>query len=241
MYHYSTRSEAVKTIIKSLDLTRSLSIASIVIGEYGTGKRTLVRHLFPDLPVADGRDQDAVESLLHQTDSAIITAYDKLPNPDRIDLENKRIIAIADRTTPSPAFDETFAFIYTMPPLRERPEDIELYTQLFTREASETLMCSQEITLDTDRLDIRRNLLSLRASIYREIVVRTGDRASIEEGLYHYFRATLPHEADYRSLLTLFERPLIRAGLDHFGSQLKLAEALGINRNTLRKKIHEHF
>jgi len=40
--------------------------------------------------------------------------------------------------------------------------------------------------------------------------------------------------------IKIFEKPLIEAGLKKYGSQFKLSNALGINRNTLRKKIHEH-
>ncbi|TNF45412.1 MAG: Fis family transcriptional regulator, partial [Epsilonproteobacteria bacterium] len=43
-----------------------------------------------------------------------------------------------------------------------------------------------------------------------------------------------------REHLGLYEKPLIEAGLKKFGSQLQLSQVLGINRNTLRKKIHEH-
>ncbi len=45
----------------------------------------------------------------------------------------------------------------------------------------------------------------------------------------------------YKRELELFEKALIVAGLEKYGSQLKLAQALGINRNTLRKKINEYF
>jgi DNA-binding protein Fis len=38
----------------------------------------------------------------------------------------------------------------------------------------------------------------------------------------------------------LYEVPLIRAGIKRFKSQLQLADKLGLNRNTLRKKIADH-
>jgi DNA-binding protein Fis len=45
---------------------------------------------------------------------------------------------------------------------------------------------------------------------------------------------------DYRDFLHLYEVPLIRAGMKRFKSQLQLSERLGLNRNTLRKKIAEN-
>jgi len=241
MHNYATRSEAVQKIIKSLNLTRTLYVSSILIGEPYTGKRTLVRTLFPEIPHADGRDQNAVEKLLVESDALVIEHYEKLPNPDRLDFENKHIIAIADYISNSRALDETFAFIYTLPPLRERPEDIRLYTQLYQEEAYETLQITTPVSLEKHHLDLRENLRSLRASIYREILLQSSDKKALERGLYHYFSETLSTESDYHRLLGLFEKPLIEAGLKVYGSQLRLAEALGINRNTLRKKIHEHF
>ena len=45
---------------------------------------------------------------------------------------------------------------------------------------------------------------------------------------------------DYRNFLHLYEVPLIRAGMKKFKSQLQLSDRLGLNRNTLRKKIAEN-
>jgi len=238
MQHLTSRSETVQKIIKSLNLTRPLYVSSILIGEPYTGKRTLIRELFPDLPVADGRDQEAVESLLLEADALIIEHYESMPNTDRLDFDQKHVIAIADYAGNSRALDETFAFIYTMPPLRERPEDIALYTEVYTQEAREALMVEEEVTLEKSRLDISRNLRSLRASIYREILLQTAQESDLERALYHHFAQALATQADYHKNLGLFEKPLLEAGLHLYGSQLRLAEALGINRNTLRKKIH---
>jgi len=62
----------------------------------------------------------------------------------------------------------------------------------------------------------------------------------IESVLYSYLLKHLDGNDSYREHLGLYEKPLIEAGLKKFGSQLQLSQVLGINRNTLRKKIHEH-
>ena len=55
-------------------------------------------------------------------------------------------------------------------------------------------------------------------------------------------RAALAAEEDelYRVVIERVERPMIEAVLEHTGgNQIKAAGLLGINRNTLRKKISE--
>jgi two-component system nitrogen regulation response regulator GlnG len=51
---------------------------------------------------------------------------------------------------------------------------------------------------------------------------------------------SLPSSGVYARLLPLVEKPLIETTLEvTAGNQLKAAKILGINRNTLRKKIKE--
>ncbi|MEZ5691619.1 MAG: helix-turn-helix domain-containing protein [Rickettsiales bacterium] len=72
----------------------------------------------------------------------------------------------------------------------------------------------------------------------------SGLEKSIEEHLRNYFLShrgdELPPSGLYYRVLPLFERPLIEMTLrETAGNQLKAAQVLGINRNTLRKKIVE--
>jgi len=55
-----------------------------------------------------------------------------------------------------------------------------------------------------------------------------------------YLFDKLGSNSDYRNFLYLYEVPLIKAGLNKFNSQLKLSDKLGLNRNTLRKKIADN-
>lgn len=68
-------------------------------------------------------------------------------------------------------------------------------------------------------------------------------QGSVEAHLRDYFRAhegDLPAPGLYGRFLTIVEKPLIALTLRATGgNQLRAAELLGINRNTLRKKIGE--
>ena len=56
----------------------------------------------------------------------------------------------------------------------------------------------------------------------------------------NYLSDKLGSNSDYRNFLYLYETPLIKVGLKKFKSQLQLADKLGLNRNTLRKKIADN-
>lgn len=67
---------------------------------------------------------------------------------------------------------------------------------------------------------------------------------NVQEHLRNYFAAheedSLPPTGLYHRILPLVEKPLIEMTLKATGgNQLKASHVLGINRNTLRKKIIE--
>jgi len=65
----------------------------------------------------------------------------------------------------------------------------------------------------------------------------------IRDSLEAYFkdlRGVEPH-AMYEMMMNVVERPLLDVVMQHAdGNQSKAAEWLGINRNTLRRKLVEH-
>lgn len=235
-----TRNATVEQIERSLELTHKLQVASILWGEPHTGKRTLVHKLFPDLPFVSGGDEKALLATLEREHALVITEFEAVRHPSELDFQNKRIIAIADRTIEPTLLDEKFAFIYRMPPLSERPEDLEALTRHFGEEARRKLMLPEGVAPREAFLDLSENLRSLRASICRDMLLQALSPEELERALEHHFDTDLEGNNAYRENLGLLERPLLRAGLRKYGSQLKLAEALGINRNTLRKKLHEY-
>ena len=235
-----SRNPIVRQIEESLKLTRNLFVSTLLMGEPHTGKRSLVRQIFPHLTRADGRDRKQLEQLLEREQELIIEHFDAIHAPEKLDLEGKRIIAIADSIRQNERDDRIFAFIYRMPPLRERPEDLEALTKHFLERARELLQTETEIEPKELFPDLGENFLTFRSSIYREVLLRDLSEEELERGLYHSLLHHMEGNNAYREKLGIFERPLLRAGLKRYGSQLKLAEALGINRNTLRKKLHEY-
>jgi DNA-binding NtrC family response regulator len=241
METFFSTSDKVQHIIKSFNLTKTLFVSSIIIGEAHTGKKSLARYLFPKAPIVSGCDQKEVEEALENNDELIITNFEKLSNQNALDFTNKRIIATADYLGNADLIDELFAFIYTMPSLQERPEDINYLKDLFIKEASSTLMIDKDsIESDEIPLNLTKNSKTLKRSVYLHVMKHNMNRQDIESVLYTYLFKHLDGNDGYREHLGLYEKPLIEAGLKKFGSQLQLSQVLGINRNTLRKKIHEH-
>jgi len=71
----------------------------------------------------------------------------------------------------------------------------------------------------------------------------SGLSATVEQHLRDYFAAHesgLPSSGLYDRILREIERPLLSVALSECrGNQLRTAELLGLNRNTLRKKIRD--
>jgi DNA-binding protein Fis len=237
--HFDSQSMQVQNIIKGFNLTKSLYVSTVLIGEPHTGKKTLVRYLFPTIVFVDGEDQKQVEAMLKEREELVIINFEKLSNIESLDFDNKRVIAIADYIGNERTIDNLFAFIYKMPSLRARNEDILLLANKFAKEAKSNLMTDAHIVLDPAKFDLSSNIHSLRRSVYQQVYSHTCSSREIHDILYHYLYHALGSDNDYKAYLPLYEEPLIRAGLQKFGSQLKLASILGINRNTLRKKIYE--
>ena len=241
MEQFFTKSEPVQNIIKGFNLTKTLFVSSIIIGDAHIGKKTLARYLFPHAPLVSGKEQKEVEAALQEYDEIIITDFEKLSNQESLDFDNKRIIATANYIGNYQTIDKLFAFIYTMPSLKERPEDSAYLRDIFIKEAQSTLMLEDRVfAVDEIHINLNNNSKTLKKSIYQHLINHSMDENNIEEAIYHYLLNHLEGSNGYKEHLGLYEKPLIKAGLKKYGSQLQLSQVLGINRNTLRKKIHEH-
>jgi two-component system nitrogen regulation response regulator GlnG len=156
----------------------------------------------------------------------------------------------------------------TLPPLRERPDDIPQLMDFFLQRAQDELgVAARGFTAEAVALLKRYpwpgNVRELENTIQRGALLSpdqmltpadfpaltgSNDReegdSSLEALIAHKLRTSLTqvdvNELDnlYEMVLFQMERPLINIVLEKTrGNQVRTAEILGINRNTLRKKI----
>ncbi len=155
-----------------------------------------------------------------------------------------------------------------LPPLRDRVEDIDALAEYFTQRYSGELSQGPVALADTalERLrsyDWPGNVRELENSIKRALVLGSSSVLTVEDfdflgseatasapdgaGLQELVREqtqdslAAPAPSDvYHQIMERIERPLLETVLQHTGgNQLRAAALLGINRNTLRKKIVE--
>ncbi|GGB98400.1 nitrogen assimilation regulatory protein [Novosphingobium endophyticum] len=156
-----------------------------------------------------------------------------------------------------------------MPPLRDRPEDIDALARHFLQHAVNEGLPRRQLTQEaTDllrRQPWRGNVRELKNFIYRLALLAredaidaesvlpllASDRQGLEGGgraggdiagaISQWLSDERPASGTiYATAMAAFERPLFAAVLAQTGgNQLRAAQALGINRNTLRKRLSE--
>ncbi len=152
-----------------------------------------------------------------------------------------------------------------LPPLRERREDIDVLSQHFMAQAAEDGLPSRQLAEDAiamlEARNWRGNVRELRNVIYRLALMAredlidaasladiigvekapgaAGEQSGFAGALDQWLSENNPRSgAIYHAALAAFEKPLIEHALEETGgNQLRASKLLGINRNTLRKRI----
>lgn len=242
---FIARSPAAKEALKSANLLKSLNTSALIEGPLGAGKLTLARYI---LPYGVGIGDDDIETLSYspEMDNGIIVKdFHKLTQYGKLESWLKehpvRMIATAAEPLSDSILDTFFSIRVYLPSLKERQEDVQPLAKKFLKEAQGILGIGMEKEIKPDRLilDLKDNCHSLRRSIFFTFLMDNIGENEIMIMMENYLMKHIGGNNDYRDHLYLYEAPLIRAGMKQFKSQLQLAEKLGLNRNTLRKKIND--
>jgi DNA-binding NtrC family response regulator len=242
--NFITASNASSKAFKTASLLKTLTVNALIMGEDGVGKKSLATYILPDASVIDASNFEELLQALESANEIIITNIDTSPNIKRlVDLLNGlniRVIASSKHALNYEAIDELFSVQFDIPPLTERLEDVEPLVKKFSYEASLLFGENDKFNLKNFKPNLSKNANSLRRQVMVNYLLQDIDDNELMDIMENYLFPKLGSNSDYRNFLHLYEAPIINAGLKKFKSQLQLANKLGLNRNTLRKKIADN-
>ena len=241
---FVTACEASYQAFKTATLLKTLTVNALIMGEVGVGKRSLATFILPDASVIDASNFDELLTALDSCNEVIITNIENSPNIKRlietIKEKSTRVIATSKQSFSNEFTDDLFSVKFDIPPLKERKEDIELLVESFVTEASILFGGNEEFNIKNFKPDLTQNAKSLRRQVMVNYLLQDIQDNELIQIIENYLYEKLGSNSDYRNFLYLYEVPLINAGLSRFKSQLQLSDRLGLNRNTLRKKISDN-
>jgi len=242
--NYITASASSAEAFKTATLLKTLSVNSLITGEIGVGKKSLAQYILPQANVIDASNFDELLIALQSVNELIITNLENSPNInkvlDLVNARNIRLIATAKSSYYNEAVDKLFSIKFDIPPLSQRPEDIDQLMQKFIREASSIFSTNETFNIENFEPDLSQNSNSLRRQVMIAYLLQDINESELMDIFESYLVEKLGSNNDYKNFLHLYEVPIIKAGLVRFKSQLQLSDKLGLNRNTLRKKIADN-
>jgi len=238
--NFVTASDASKEVFKTATLLKTLNVNVLISGENGVGKKSLAKYILKDAPLLDASDYDEILITLESLKEIIITNLDNSPNLQRVIAVAKENAVRIVATARNIIIDDFFSVKFSIPSLSQRLEDVEVLVDKFTLEASKLFGSDKEFNIENFKPDLSQNSSSLRRQIMINYLLQDIKDNELMEIIQNYLSDKLGSNSDYRKFLYLYEAPLINAGLYRFKSQLQLADKLGLNRNTLRKKIADN-
>ncbi|WP_345978247.1 helix-turn-helix domain-containing protein [Sulfurimonas sp. HSL3-7] len=242
--NFLATSRASTEAFKTANLLKTLSVNALIYGETATGKLTLARYILPNASIFSANDFEKLLEAVDTNSELIITHIENAPNLkrliDTISASKARVIVTSNDSNLNELLHDSFSVRIYLPPLRERFEDVKPLLELFLQEANKIFGEEKPFEMPAYELDLSQNANSLRKQLFLHYSFTNINENELMAVIEEYLSDKLGSKNDYRNYLHLYEVPLIRAGLKQFKSQLQLAEKLGLNRNTLRKKIAEH-
>lgn len=241
---FVTASEASNQAFKTATLLKSLTVNALIMGQNGVGKRTLASFILPHATTIDGSNHEELLQTIESSNEIIINNIDNFPNikllVDAIKQYNVRVIATSSYAFSNEYLDDLFSIKFDIPPLSERAEDVKELVEVFVQDAIELFGGEHKFDFKNFKPDLSDNANSLKRQVMIDYLLQDINDLELMNIIENYLYEKLGSNSDYRNFLYLYEVPLIRAGLTRFKSQLQLSDRLGLNRNTLRKKISEN-
>ncbi|WP_321777952.1 Fis family transcriptional regulator [Sulfurimonas sp.] len=242
--NFITACDSSAQAFKTATLLKTLSVNALIVGEIGVGKKTLAQYILPDAPVIEASEYNEILTTLQSVNEIIILNLENSPNIKNIisviNTNKIRVIATIKNSFVNEYLDDIFSVKFDIPPLTQRSEDVDELVKKFAHEASLLFSSSMKFNSKNFTPDLSQNSKSLK----RQVMIHSllGDIKDVElmEIIENFLINKLGSQSDYRNFLYLYEAPLIKAGLAKFKSQLQLSDKLGLNRNTLRKKIADN-
>lgn len=214
-------SEYLKKIKNIADMCKQLKINVYIWGEKGVGKTFLAKYIAPG----------AVTNPKNTTIKPVILEnFDKNPN---FKFKNTFLIATGNEPLHKDLLKKYFTMDIELKPLKDHPEDIEAFIELFKKQAKKELKIDRNINITNP--DISENLNSLKRQVYSMLLLPQ-NKNEIFENLRHYYENTY-EELIYEEELNNFEKMLFSAMRTKYKSKLQIAKHLKINRVTLTKKM----
>ena len=243
MKKFIARSEASKKILNIAQMSSSLPVNVMIIGEVGVGKKLLAQNILPDATYFDAKVLE--ENLTKETFNTeeykelIILNIDSVLNKKEFLLHLNEIKIVVTTTKNLTDVESQFAIKIDIPPLVQRVEDLEELKNIYLTEAND--IYNANIEMDDLEFDLSLNGDTLKNSIYKTVSMRALNDEDMMKSLEYFISNKFNENKDYRDLLKYFEIALLKAAKNRFKSQLQMATKLNINRMTLRKKLEQYF
>jgi DNA-binding NtrC family response regulator len=233
-----SNSKHMEDIKKLTTLLKTVNTNIYIYGDNGVGKSHLSKYILPDAIIVYGENSQDVRTALENNDEIIVENIDRLNDIRILNTNTKRIIGISKMLLKSKDIDSIFGTTIHILPLKDRVEDIEPLARHFF-EMAKAIFRDKNTIFDDIKYDISTNCHSLKSAVFKSFVLSTISTSDLSEILQNYFIKNVINDDGYREFLKIFDTALITSYQKLFRSQLMMADRLGINRNTLRKKIQE--
>jgi DNA-binding NtrC family response regulator len=218
---FLAESEYLKKIKNIADMCKQLKINVYIWGERGVGKTFLAKYIAPNA-VTDPK--------IPTVNPVILENFDKNPVHE---FKNSFLIATGSQPLNKDILKKYFTMDIELKPLKEHPEDIYNFIDLFKEQAKENLKINKNIQIEHP--DISENLNSLKRQIFAKFLLPE-NKKEIYKILSDFFENSV-NEFTYEEELNNFEKALFKAAKTKYKSKLQIANRLKINRVTLTKKM----